>query len=196
MGASVGPSGCSRVSLAKGRCRRSSSGDTPSQGPSKWKTDFRSSSSFKVPAKEGPLHRQQQEGPRWGWAHRFTRTPSGRWPALSPVFSMHPRSRSRESAGSSQGCRSAGEVDRRKRRREITVSSKWWVRGTCLGGRDRAPWHPIQYTCSVLSVHAKSLWFWVVLALISWMHCSVKASTVLLHFAPKKYATKTDEQTC
>ena len=147
---------------------------------------------------EGPCKRrcQQQAGPRWGWAHWFTRTHSGRWPALSPVFSMQPRSRSRESAGSSQGCRSSGEVDRRKRWREMTVSSKRWVRGTCLGGRDRAPWHPIQYTCSVPSLHAKSLLFWVVLALISWMHCSVKASAVLLHFAPKKYAMKTDEQTC
>lgn len=58
MAASVGPSGCSRVSLAKGQRRHSSSGDKRSRGPSKWKTDSRSSSSLKVPAKEGASSKQ------------------------------------------------------------------------------------------------------------------------------------------
>lgn len=46
------------ISLAKGRHRHSSSGDASSQGPSKRKRDFRSSSSLKVPAKEGANSKQ------------------------------------------------------------------------------------------------------------------------------------------
>lgn len=110
------------ISLAKGRRSHSSSGDASSQGPSKWKRDSGNSSSLKVPAKEGASNKQ---GP--GEAEHIDLqglTVAGGQPYLQ--CSACSQEVAAESAGPSQGCRSAGEVDRRKRWREVTVSSKWW----------------------------------------------------------------------
>lgn len=51
----------------------------------------------------------------------------------------------------SQGCRTAGEVDRRKRQREMTASPQWQIRGPCLVGQDGVAGLLIQYSSSVLS---------------------------------------------